>query len=84
MIAFPYSYFERIKLLIQSHNGIILDEEFTGEVTLTCQFDIAQFNPFQVALSEMTHGSLRAEIIETNQETIMPLGSFQSKNEVHE
>jgi uncharacterized YigZ family protein len=82
MFAFPYTHFERIKLLVEAHNGKILDEEFAADVTLTCQFAVEGFPAFQEALSEMTHGTLSAEIIETNPETIMPVGSFLSSKEV--
>jgi uncharacterized YigZ family protein len=76
MIAFPYSHFDRIKLQIQAHQGIILDNDFGGDITLTCQFSVETFPAFQHALSEMTHGTLQAEIIKTNPDTIMPIGSF--------
>jgi uncharacterized YigZ family protein len=82
MIAFPYTHFERVKLLVEAHNGQILDEEFAADVTLTCQFAVESFLAFQDALNEMTHGTLSAEIIETNPETIMPIGSFLSLDEV--
>ena len=82
MIALPYAYFERVKLLITAHNGKILDEEFTADITVTCQFTVDGFPTFQEALSEMSHGTLHAEIIETNPETIMPIGTFLLPNEV--
>ena len=73
MIALPYSHFDRIKLQIEAHHGKILDEEFTADVTLTCQFTVERFPAFQAALAELTHGTLQAEIIETNEATIMPI-----------
>jgi uncharacterized YigZ family protein len=76
MLACDYSYFERIRLLAAAHQGQILDEDFGGDVTLTIRFAVTQFELFQAALREMTRGSLQAEIIETNPETIMPVGSF--------
>ena len=76
MIAFPYSHFDRIKLLIQAHQGLILENEFGGDITLTCQFSVDTFPKFQNALLEMTHGTLRAEIINTKLDTIVPIGSF--------
>jgi len=82
MIALPYAYFERIKLLIATYSGKILDEEFAADITVTCQFIVDSFPTFQEALSEMSHGTIQAEIIETNPETIMPIGSFQQSNEV--
>jgi putative IMPACT (imprinted ancient) family translation regulator len=76
MVVLPYKYYERVKLLIQANHGKILDEDFAGDITLTSQFAEANFNAYQIALSEMSHGTLIPEIIETNPETIIPLGSL--------
>ena len=82
MIALPYSHYERVKLLVLEYQGKILDETFEADVTVSCQFATESFPVFQEALSEMTHGTLSAEIIETNPETIMPIGAFLPSNEV--
>jgi len=82
MIALPYSHYERVKLLVLEYKGKILDETFEADVTVSCQFTTESFPVFQEALSEMTHGTLSAEIIETNPETIMPIGAFLSSDEV--
>lgn len=76
MMSVPYNLFEQVKLLIEAHNGRVLDEEFAADVTVTAQFTVEAFDAFQEALRELSHGRLEAEIIETNPETIMPLGSF--------
>lgn len=76
MVAIPYSLFERIKLLIQDNRGKILDQDFAVDVTLTILFAEMDFPAFQAALSEISKGAIKAEIIEKNHETIMPLGSF--------
>ncbi len=81
MMAFPYNLYERIKLLVAEWGGLILDEEFAADITLTVQFQVAVFDAFQAALSELTHGSLQAEIIETNPDTIMPIGAFEKAEE---
>lgn len=73
MLVYPYTYVERIRLLVAEHHGQILEEDFMADVTLTAQFITEQFPPFQDALREMSHGSLVAEIITTNEATIMPL-----------
>ena len=73
MVALPYNLYERMKLLVEAHNGRVLDEEFAADITISIQFAIEDFQDFQDALREMTHGSLEAEIIESNQETIMPI-----------
>ena len=79
MLALPYNLLEQVRLLVGEWNGRILDEEFAADITMTIQFTVAKFPGFQDALRELTHGSLAAEIIETNEDTIMPLGSFASE-----
>ncbi len=76
MLACEYSYFERVRLLVQQHHGQILDEDFGTDVTVTARFAIWHLDAFQDALRELSRGSLQAEIIETNPETIMPFNSF--------
>ncbi|MGB1249834.1 MAG: YigZ family protein [Candidatus Promineifilaceae bacterium] len=73
MLALPYTHLERIRLLIAEYRGQILDEEFGADITTTAQFEVERFDAFNLALGAMTHGSLSAEIIETNPDTIMPL-----------
>jgi uncharacterized YigZ family protein len=73
MTAVPYNYLERMRLLVVGHHGRMLDEEFAADITLTIQFRQEHFPAFQEALREMSHGSLEAEIIETNEATIMPV-----------
>lgn len=78
MAAIPYSYVERMRLLIEQHNGRLLDEQFAADVTVTAQFTVARFPAFQDELREISHGSLTAEIIETNENTIMPFNAHES------
>jgi putative IMPACT (imprinted ancient) family translation regulator len=73
MVALPYNLFERVKLLVANWNGRVLDETFAADITLTLQFVTDKFPGFQEALIELSHGSLEAEIVETNEATIMPL-----------
>ena len=73
MIALPYNLYERVKLLVEAWNGRIEDEEFAADITMTAMFTVEKFPDFQTALTELSHGSLDAEIIETNEATIMPL-----------
>lgn len=76
MLSCEYSYFDRVRLLVQEHHGQILDEDFGVDVTLTIRFAVPHFEPFQSALLELTRGTIQAEIIETNPDTIMPLDTF--------
>jgi putative IMPACT (imprinted ancient) family translation regulator len=76
MLVCEYAYFDQVRLLVAAHHGQILDEDFGADVTLTARFAVWSLPPFQEALRELSRGSLQAEIIETNPETIMPLDSF--------
>lgn len=75
MLALPYSFFERARILVNDHGGQILDESFTVDVTITARFSVERFDPFQNALAELSNGSLQAEIIESS-EAIVPAGTF--------
>jgi hypothetical protein len=41
---------------------------------VTAQFAVEHLPPFQDALQEVSNGRLRAEIVETNEATVMPIG----------
>ncbi len=73
MLAVPYNLFEQTRLLVKAHDGHILDEEFAGDITFTVRFLQADVAGFQVALSELSNGSIQAEIIESDENAIMPL-----------
>jgi putative IMPACT (imprinted ancient) family translation regulator len=75
-ITMPYALFERVRLLSEAHHGIIRNEIFAAEVTVTAEFATAKFADFQQALKELSHGSLTSKIIATNEAAIMPVGSF--------
>ena len=76
MLACEYVLFDRVRLLVQEHHGVLLDQDFAADVTLTARFATWHLDAFQAALRELSRGALQAEIIETDPETIMPLGSF--------
>jgi uncharacterized YigZ family protein len=73
MISTPYSLFERLRLAVADHGGEVLDEEFAADVTLTARFAVERFPDFRNALQELSSGALEAEIITTDERTIMPL-----------
>jgi uncharacterized YigZ family protein len=76
MAAFAYSYFDRFRLLVLKHQGQTLDEDFGADVTVTARFTTERFQDFQSDLSELTRGEVKAEIIETNYDSIFPIGTF--------
>jgi uncharacterized YigZ family protein len=65
MLELPYNLFERVRLLVGEHRGEIAAQDFGADVTLTVEFPKGYSENFQSALSEMTHGSLQVELIET-------------------
>jgi uncharacterized YigZ family protein len=73
MLAFPYTYLERVRLLVAAQSGEVLDEAFTADVTLSARLRVEKLPSFQDAISELTNGKVHAEIIETK-EILMPLG----------
>jgi uncharacterized YigZ family protein len=73
IVAVPYNLFERIRRLMTANHGQVLDEDFGADVMITAQFVVEDLPQFQDALREMSNGTLQAEIVETNQATIMPL-----------
>jgi uncharacterized YigZ family protein len=73
LVATPYPLFERVRLAVEAHGGQILDEAFTAEVTVTARFPIERLPPFQATLQELSSGAIEAEIVATDEATIMPL-----------
>jgi len=72
MLAIPYNLLERVRLLSARHRGKILGEDFAGDITMTLQFPVSEFDSFQLGMRELSAGKLQAEVIETT-ETIMPI-----------
>ena len=66
-----YSFYERVKRLVNRHHGSFIDEIFTSEVSLSILLSVEQFDVFQASLIELTSGAVRAEIVDTNLTTIV-------------
>ena len=67
MLGLPYNLFEQARLLIAAQGGMLLDQDFAAEVTLTARFPVERLEAFQAALSELSNGALKAEIVETGE-----------------
>jgi len=72
MLVIPYTYLERVRLLVTAQSGSILDEDFSADITITARIRIENLPAFQAALSELTNGKVQAEVITTD-EILMPL-----------
>jgi uncharacterized YigZ family protein len=73
MLVIPYSLYEQVKLIIQEFKGKVLDEDFGGDITISIQFQVEQFESFNARMIELSRGKIKAEIVDTNPETIMPI-----------
>ena len=72
MLALPYNLLERVRLLVGKHHGDILDEEFSGDVTMTFRVPVENGVGFKADLSELSAGRLQIELIETT-EVLLPI-----------
>ncbi len=73
----PYTYYERLKLEIAAFGGIIRDTQFGAEVELELLFPQAQVQPFLLALTDMTAGTV--EGMEIGQEyRAFPVGKEET------
>ena len=73
MLETPYPIYERVKILIYDHNGQILDQDFAVNVTLTARFAVEELADFQEDVRELTRDTIDIIIIETNENTILPI-----------
>lgn len=66
MVAIPYNLLERVRRLQTQHHGELLDETFEADITLTMRFTPDDLPGFQSGLSELSNGTIQAEVIERN------------------
>lgn len=72
MITLPYRLFEKVRQAVATHYGLVIDERFSIDVTVTAQFPVDAFPTFQEALQELSAGSLLAKVVETR-DLLMPI-----------
>lgn len=72
-IIVPYNFFEQVQRLVSAHQGIISEQDFGIQVTLTIQFQEEAFPAFEQNLHEKSNGQISAEVATINPNTIMPL-----------
>ena len=67
LVAIPYNVLERLRLLVARHHGVVVNEEFAGDITLTMEFPVDSYEVFQGELRELSAGKIQAEVIETKE-----------------
>ena len=60
-VTAPYTYYESLKRLIETHQGQIEDETFAAEVTSRLTFALDDLPIFEAALAEATRGQVKLE-----------------------
>ena len=73
MFVIPYTLIEQSRLLINGSLGVIRDEAFGADVTITVRLPDDHLENFQQKMTEITRGDIEFITIEHNQNTIMPL-----------
>jgi uncharacterized YigZ family protein len=66
-LKIPYSFLERVRLLVEREEGEVLSESFAAEVTMMLRFPVTRFASFQDGLRELSAGRLKAEVVETGE-----------------
>ena len=64
LLECPYPMFERIKLLIEGHEGKIETSDYGAAVTLTFLLPVQRTADFSAALTELSGGQMSAEEVE--------------------
>ena len=70
MMAISYNLLERVRLLVSKDHGKVLGEDYAGDITLTIQFPVDDFEDFQADMRELSAGKIQAEVIETKEEIV--------------
>lgn len=70
MAAIPYNLLERVRLIVTKNHGKVLGEDYAGDITLTLQFPVENYEAFQSDMRELSAGKIQAEVIETKEEIV--------------
>ncbi len=73
MFVIPYSIYDQSQLIINNYLGVITDQDFGAEVTLTARLADAQLDSFTSRMVELTRGKIEFITLEHRENTIMPL-----------
>jgi uncharacterized YigZ family protein len=73
MFVVSYALFEPSKLMINNYDGLIIDQIFGADVTLTVRLDNKHLDSFKERMVNLTNGHVEFITIEERANTIMPL-----------
>jgi len=73
MFVVPYAQFEQAKLMVNNYDGLILDQVFGADITLTVRLIDKHLASFKERMVNLLHGNVAFITIEERENTIMPL-----------
>ena len=73
MFVIPYALYEQTKIITCNHDGLVLEETFAADVTLTVRLPDAHLPPFKERMVSLTHGGVEFIMIEQRENTILPI-----------
>jgi uncharacterized YigZ family protein len=82
MLAFPYTYLERVRQYVADHGGVLLGEDFGADVIVTARFRVEKTPDFSDDIKNLTRGKVETIIIEHNANTILPVRGLGGNSEV--
>ena len=59
LLDLPYAFYEQVKRLVKSHNGLIDNEDFAASIVMTLTFIVDDVDPFQRTLTDLSAGQLK-------------------------
>ncbi len=72
-LRLPYPLFERVRLLIQAHNAVTLEEEFGVQVLVDLRIASKKQPSFSAAIQELSAGTITPEIVAQGEVALLPL-----------
>ncbi|NLN70782.1 MAG: DUF1949 domain-containing protein [Chloroflexi bacterium] len=73
MFVVSYAHFEQSKLMVSNHDGLIIDQIFGADVTMTVRLLNKHLSSFKDRMANLTLGDVEFITIEERENTIMPL-----------
>jgi putative IMPACT (imprinted ancient) family translation regulator len=82
MLAFPYTYIQRVRELVAAQGGTLLEEDFGADVTVVARFRVEKTAHFAEDIKNLTRGTVETIIIMRNPNTILTVEN-QGGHSIH-
>jgi len=73
MFVIPYALYQQSQLIIRNHKGMVMDESFGADITLTIRLADELLEAFKAKMVSLTRGMVEFITLTTSDNTIMPL-----------